>query len=1020
MEQQRFLPVVSRRGFLKAVGAGTVVVVADARNLFDGNLLAALQEDPDGTLVTRLIRPEDQLRLRFEFVNLVHDVANDRLVAGPSGTPLMKLTLARQHVSEQPVVVGGVPGGVATAPIPHRVSSPSRLVFEVTPPLDLSVPVLLDLARHALVVPSGTGDPTSLESMIEVPADLRLAPGSDVEFAVDRAPITAFWPVTSSHFSQLHRIILNAPDDIELTPVHNAATDDGFDRRLPNAGDRSQFVSLAATEGPATAERMWLTPHGAWADLAGQWSSVSWSQAVRGGRDQFATVVNRGVLMPFGHEAIWTQTSTRLWLADADGEIVSTMVTEEQFAVVGASTKTFPGPHSPSGGRSMPFRSVTIEQKDSLAAVKRAITWNDGANSISLNDAWIVDYPGIPPNPLWAQSPIRLSYSALDSAGNDPATFQQGAVFVRTESVGAVAAQLAQFYDSDDTWARYVRRADMRNDVAWADEEDPGSGITTLLTRQIEFGVQAITGVSDAVLAAAGQLRAAPIVLRGNVQRLDPNSRPTPEQLDIDVVFSPAYLLMGNSPTLNPSRAFLDLVTPTNFPLGAEARAVMTPEMRAEEFNQSLGIGPKLETGGGGVPGPGGLPGSGGGPGGGSSATWRPEDAFGSEAAILRGVKLQDLVAPILFDIARPGIDIPTFEFNELPDRLVSSYRWCPDSVSSVTAAGFIATSSTTLCVELTAVVGLDNGVDASSTVVFEVEDFTLVVPPGVSLIQLDVNSMKAVQTSNGNTDLTFDIGGWRLGGSLSWLEPLISLLSPSGSGFDVDIDDTSIVADLELSLPNITLGVLVIKNFAISLTGTFPFTGTDEPAIAIGVGSRDKPVTLQIMQFRGGFWCELVFSTQGLELLHIHADASAMLVQIDIVIAEAYCSVTVGADFKLKDGNVTFTGYLRLTASFNVLGVIGATLEIEGRVRYEEAEEKITISGTIYWSVTAVFTFSGSVPIGQLTFSTGDGGGPSGFAPLANRALPAQAASGAPSGGSFGDAHTIDSWRTYVEKFAA
>jgi hypothetical protein len=1005
MEEQRLLPAISRRGFLKTIGAGTIVVVADSRNLFDSNILAALQESPDGTLVTRLIRPDDQLRLRFEFFNLVHDVANDRLTAAASGTPLMKLTLARQHLSERPVAVGVVPEGAATAPIPHRVSTASRLVFEVTPPLDLSVTALLDLARHALVVPTGTGDPTSLESMIEVPADLRLAPGSDAVMLADIAPITATWDTAfgQSQVSQLHRIIVSGPAELEFTPVHNASTVDGFTGRLPNAGDRTQIVSLAATEGPATAERMWLTPHGAWADLTGEWSSISWSQNIRGGRDQFVSIVNRGLLMPFGHPAVWTQTSTRLWLVDADGEVVSTMVTEEQFAVIGPSTIEFPGPYSPSDGRSMPFRSVTIEQKDSLGVQKSQITWNEGASSISLNDAWIVSYLGSPPTPIFGGSPVRLPYSAVDSAGNDPATFSQGAVFVRTESLGAIAAQLADYYESDDSIAAYVRRADMRNEVAWAEEEDPGSGITTLLTRQIEFGVERITGVSDAALAAAGQLRVAPVVLRANVQKFDSNSRPTPEQLDIDVVFNAAYLAVGNNTLFNPSRAFLDLVTPTNFPLGTEARAIMTPETVAEEFNQSLGIGPAL------------VPGSGSG----SGDTWRPADAFGVDASILRGVKLADLVLPILFDVARPGIDIPVFDFDVLADRLVQTYRWCPDSISSVPAAGFLATPSTSLCVEVTAVVALDSGVEASSTVVFEVEDFTLEVPPGIGLIQLDVNSMKALQTSGGNTDLTFDIDGWRLGGALSWLEPLISILSPGGSDFGVDIDDTEIVTELELSLPTITLGVFVIKNFTITLTGTFPFTGVDEPSIGIGIGSRAEPVTLQILQFRGGFWCEVVFSTQGLVLLHIHADATAMLFEIDIVIAKAYCYVTVGADFKLKDGFVTFIGSLKLEAGFSVLGVIGATLSVVGLVKYLEAEEKITISGTIYWSVTAVVTVSGKVPLGELTFKTGDGGGGSGFASLAGRALPSQAASGASIGGSFGDVHTLSTWRTYVDKFA-
>jgi hypothetical protein len=865
------------------------------------------------------------------------------------------------------------------------------LVFAVTPPLALSVPVLLDLARHALVTPTGTGDPSPFETMIEVPADLRLAPAADVEMAADIASITV------GRVSQLHRIILSAQDSIELTPVHNASAVDGFDDRLPDAGDRSQFVTAASTGGSATAQRMWLTPHGAWADLVGEWNSISWYQNIRGGRDQFVQVVNRGVLMPFGHPAVWTQTSTRLWQTDAKGEIVSTMVTEEHFAIVDDATVTYDPADLPAGGRTMPFRSVTIEQKDSMAVVKGPITWK-GGGGVSPNDAWFVNYA---PGPLWGNSPVRVSYSAVDSAGNEPATFSLPAIFVRTESVASVAPGLAAFYASED--GDSARRARMRSDVAWAEEEDPGSRITTFLTFDIEFGVEPISGTPP-----AGQLPIAPTVQRGKVTKPELNSsRPTPEQLDIEVVFSPAYVAVGNNALFNPTRAFLDLVTPTNFPLGTEARGVMTPEMLAQQFNQSLGIGAPLDSSGGdGAP----------------TDLWRPEDVFGADATILRGVRLAELVVPILFDAATAGIDIPGFDIELLSDRIVQSYRWCPRSIQSVPAAGFIATTSTSLCVEVTAVIGLSDGVEASSTVVFEVEDFTLVVPPGLSLIELDINSMKAVQTSAGNTDLTFDIDGWRLGGDLSWLEPLISLLSPGGSDFGVDIVDTKIVADLELSLPNITLGVLVIKNFAIGLTGTFPFSGTDEPTIGIGLGSRDNPVTLQIQQFRGGFWCEVVFSTQGLELLHIHADATAMLVEIDIVIANAYCYVTVGADFTLKGGNVTFSGYLSLSAGFSVLGLVGASLEIVGRVTYDSGDEKITISGTIHWSVTAIATFSGRVPIGELSFRTGNGNGGSGFAPLARAAVPAQAPPGPadpPAAGSFGSVHDLTSWRTYVDKFA-
>jgi hypothetical protein len=982
MEQQSLLPAVSRRGFLKALGAGTVVVVADARNLFDTNVFAALQ-DLDGTLVTRLIRPEDQLRVRFEFINLVHDVANDRLVAGPSGTPLMRLTIGRQHLTERPLAAGVVPPAAFSTLPPHRVASASRLVFAVSPPLALTVPVLLDLARHALVTSSGTGDPGSLETMIELPADLRLSPGSDVEMTADVAPITF------ASVSQLHRIVLSAPGAIEMTPVHNASAVDGFAGRVPNTADRTQIVARAAAEGSAVAERMWLTPHGAWADLSGEWSTISWHQKVTSGRDQFAQVVEAGVLMPFGVPAVWTQTSTRLWLVDAGGRIVATMVTEQHFAVVGAPTVTFPGPHSPFGGRDMPFRSVTIEHADSLAATKGQITWTGG--SLSTDDAWFVNYPDVAGGPVWGGSTLRMSYSATDRADNAPVTFSLPALFVRAEALDDVSVGdgLVDFLSSGE--AESLRSIAMRSDVAWADEQDQGSGATTLFTRRMEFGLRRITGVSSADLAVAGQRRVVPFVTAGEVTKTELNGQePTPEQLEIDVVFSGEYLQAAS----NPTSAFLDLVTPAVFPLGAAARAVMTPELRAEQFNQTTGIGPAVET------------------------DWSPAAAFGADASILRGVKLADLVPPIRFDLARPGIDIPTFDAVTLPDQIVHTYRWCPESISSVPLAGFVTTAATSLCVEVTTVISLAETVDASATVVFEVQDFTLVIPPGVSLIQLDINSMKATETSSGNTDLEFDIGQWRLGGALSWLEPLISKLSPRGSEFDVDIDVSAIVADLEVSLPSINLGVLAIRNFTIGLTGTFPFIGSEQPTIGVGVGSRRAPVSLQILQFRGGFWCEMEFSSQGLELLHIHADATAMLVEIDIKVAEAYCYVTVGADFTLKNGNVTFTGYVSLSAGFSVLGLVGATLEIVGRVTYQEAAELITVSGTIYWSVTALFTFRGRVPLGELSFRTGDGAS-AGFA-RPTRALMGQATSPEPSaGGSFGDAYDLDSWREYVAKFA-
>lgn len=975
---------VSRRRFVQFAGVGSIVAVLDGANWLGG--MASSLELDGNVLTTTLIRPDDQLRLQLEFLNVVHDRANNRLQAGPTGTPMMRVLLPRQHVSEQPVPAAPtpptVPPGASASPIPHAAAANSRLVFEISAPIDLTVEALLDLAAHTLTTTALKGNPDDETTMIELPADLRWSPAANVSATADLVP------KTSGNVSQLHRIKLNGPQGpVDFTPVHNAlSADDAFGGRIPNRGSRDSIVDAATTEGPATAQRVWLTPHGAWADLEGEWSTVEWTQRVQGGRDQFVQVVEKGILMPFGLPAVWTETATRLWLVDADGAVVSTMVSETHFAVTGEATVDLHGPSAPAAGRRMPFEQVTIEAKDNIAAVKRPIDWSGSPGPVDDNDAWVVTYGG---DALWAGTDVRVSYRGLDRLGEET-QFSLAALFVRTEALDDQNLRngLAAFYASDE--GDTFRRRTMLSNIAWAEPVVEGVGTTTQFTVELEFALE------PTVASNPGELPIQPVVSRGIVRSADAGG-------DIGVTFNVAYLLAGNSEALNPTLAYLDLDEATPFPLGTEARAVMTPDLLAEEFNQNLGIGPAPQDNAG-------------------TDTWDPAVAFGEGASILRGVKLSDIVGPISFDAAVPGIDIPTFESLVLDDRIVQSYIWCPDSINSFPDAGFVTTPDTQFCIEVSSTIALDSAVQAGTEVEFRVSDFQLVVPPILGAVILDVAELRAIQPADGPVDLTLDIEDWTLGGALSFLEVLFKQITPSGSAFDLDIDSDTITAVLDVPLPNINLGVLVIKNFAIGLTGTFPYAGDGEPSVAIAVGTKRNPVDIQILQFGGGFRMELALDAGGLQSLEIYAEVSARLVEIDIKIATAYCEVGVSAEFSLdSNGDVTFKGSLWMEASFNVLGLVGATLRITGSVKYKEANERLRFSGTIHWSVTALFTFSGKVPIGSITFELGDGQASS----FAGRSLRgggghlAQAAPSGGTGGSFGDVHSLASWTDYVKKFA-
>lgn len=978
------LPVrLSRRRFVQAAGASSLLVALESGGWLS-SVVSSLELDGD-VLTTHLFRPEDQLRLQIDFLNLVHDAANNRLVAS-GGTPMMRLILPRQHVSEQPIASGTVPPGSASAPGPHAAAANSRLVFVVNAPIDFTVEALLDLASHTLTTTLGEGDPDDLTSMIEIPANLRWSPAADVSARTDVAPFTV------NGVSQLHRLFLEGPGGaFDFTPVFNTSNRDGFTGRIPSAGSRNSIVSAATGGVPATAERLWLTPHGAWADLAGDWDTVEWIQRVQGGRDQFAQVVERGMLMPFGVPAVWTETATRLWLVDADGDVVSTMVSETHFAVTDGDSIELSGEFAEYGGREMPFRSIRVDGDDNYPAAKRQIVWDDETRGINQNNAWVVTHGG---SALWAGSDVRVNYCATDSIGQE-ARFSLAALFVRGDALDntTLRTNLVDFFASAE--GDSFRRRSIGSDVAWAEPILEGVGSTSQRTLELEFGLE-LVDATDVELANAGALPIQPRVTRGTI------SNPSIDG-ELEVRFSPAYLEFGNDEVDNPTLAYLELETPKPFPLGVEARAVMTPEMDAEELNQTLGIGPIADE----VA---------------EVTVWRPEDAFGEAATILKGVKLSDIVGPVAFDVADLGIDIPAFESLVLPDRLQQTYSWCPSDINSFEDAGFIVTADTELCLEITSTIGLSPGVQSGIETEFRVTDFTLMVPPLIGLIELNVAELRGVQPVDGPADLTFDIEDWTLIGALSFLDVLFKKFTPSGSDFDIDIDSTTITADLDLPLPKIDLGVLAIKNFNVGLTGSFPYQGEDDPSIAIEIGTKKNPVDIQIMQFGGGFRLELALDTKGMQSLEIYAEVSARLVEIDIKIATAYCEVGVSAEFKLNSaGEVTFIGKLWMEASFNVLGLVGATLNITGKVRYKEPKEKLTFSGTIHWSVTALFTFSGKVPIGSIDFKLGDGQA-NGFA---GRALTgggghlAQAASADGLAGGFGDVHSYASWTDYVSKFA-
>lgn len=991
---------VARRVFLKGAGAGAVVAATGFPDWLLGQVVRASLVEVDGVLTATIHRAADQAWLRFEFEQVVFDTAGDgTAVLRPTGPgAVMRLRYPAQHVAEATIAPGTTPG---TQPIAHRVAGESRLVVPITGAVAFTAAALTALLDAPLQSDPRVGDPGPASSMLELPADLRSIPGTDTVVRVDPDPIT------HDGITQLHRTVLGtAARPASIRPVFNAASADSPASRVPDANGRDDLVA-AASAAPATASRLWLTLHGAWAEIEGQWASTTWIHSMTGGRDLFVQVTRRGHLLPFGVPAVWVTTASRVWAADNRSGTVAVMVSEEYVTVADGTIEFFdpggdgfdpgaPDPGAPGQGRRMPFRSITVEPRPATRATKGTVSWTGG--SLPTGDAWTVHE-----TVFGARMP--QSYLAGDAAGNEPVTVSLPMVFVPEDRLAAATSGLASFY-ADPVNAVYGS-ASLRDDLAWAPEVTAGSRLTTLYTTRIHLGV--------APNPTAGRLPVAPVVTGGSVRAPGDGSSPP---RTVDVTLADRWIDEGLDAVKNPDLAFVALVEPIDLPLGVEARAVMTPDVTAEVFNQTLGFGANpfdavdpltgLE-----VP------------------TWRPQDAFGSAAAVLGRFLLDSLVKPVSLADAIPGIDVPALSTLALPPNLPTELRtvqeWCPERIESIPALGFVADEDTSLCVRLEAVVALDPTVMPRAVVEFAVRDFTLQVPPLVNVVELDVAVLRVVQPSDGPVDLTFDVSDWRIGDALSWLTPLFDLLSPAGSDFDVGVVDGAIDTDLSLPMPDVNLGILKIRNLGVDLALSFPFLDDRPALVSVDVGRPSAPISIQLAKFKGSFFTRLRFSPAGLELVRVRAEVSAQLFSIDIKVATAYLEVGIAAEFVLRNGEVTFIGELWLEASFSALGVINATLRIAGRVTYLPAQERLKLSGTITWSVSALFTASGSVEIGTLTFDLGGSGSGAaalggGVGPMAMRSAPrlghGSTSTGPPTG--FGDQHTLATWSEYVSKFAA
>ena len=926
------------------------------------------------TVTRRLVRGADQLDIVVELFDAVVDGDGNVAPSGPE--PLMRLTFGSQHTTEQ--TFDGVAPVPPTAGIDHIAAGDSVVVVPVTGPFPFTLDGVLDAATTRLAAQDSEAPPDGSVTAVEVPAGLVFSPAGAARLVAARRPFTT--GDTTEVWTARVEPAQGSPT-LELAAVHHAP-DPLLPTQIPSADDRSDIVDNSLAEAPITARRLWLSSSGAFADLHGEWTGgiTDYDHLVATGRDTHVQVLALGHLLPFGHRAAIAEVSTRTFLDDTAGEDAAVMQVTHFLTIV-EPTVTKPRAFARHEGRGLPLATLTATTSETTPIELDPVLDVAGVRIEGVHDLRAA-----------GGADLLVDYRCVDRGG-DTVSFALPGTFVDDEfayepGAGEALDRLRLVANSPGRLDR--REVDLGGQrVSYADSFAGGqTGQATHRFRLAWEGPE--PGASEDDLRDARDPAVYAVLEDADVVPKLPGSATGATGSTVGVTLHRRWLESGNGDD-NFDLAYLTLNPAVSSLIGAGSAlgGVAQFDMLAEVFNQSAGVGLDLPS---------------------ADSPWDPAKLVGDASKIIGNISLADIINAVPDGV--PGLDVPGTSVTVTDDSVIIEFTFCP-SVHDLPAVGFRTVEGTTrCCLHVTTVISFDESIEASFETEMRVENFFLDFPPLIDPppVSIDVESVTAVISSEGTTAILPKIRGWEFTGLLSLLMALVD--SFGTTDFDLKISPELIDVDSTINLPDISLGVAEIRNFAVNLGVELPL---DDGAglVSVGIGSKSSPLDIDIMMFGATYWLDIDLGFSGGATPAITTTSMGVsvyweMLDFDIVVVKIAFALRLAADWKLTAGEVSFTGAVALEGQIDVLGLVSVSASLVASLGYESRTEVMVLKGTVNYCVDTFLgkLTSGSVPIGATEIELGDGQG---------------ALAGARAGGtsSFADRYREPVWADYCDAFA-
>jgi hypothetical protein len=997
--------------------------------------------------IDRLVRPDDQLRLTIEYLNLDVDPVTKSLQRVDPREPFtgVRLVFGSQHTVEDTISIGD-PTPVTA--FDHRTAAESRLVFELASGTPYVLGEILDLAARSLRL-----DPRAVpEAAREAPATSRTRrrdrrssgadntePGPDVtalevvdSLVFSPEPDGRFTaevkPITRDGVTELWRTRLEPTSEEpairpKLRAIYARPGDPrGLDRPLDER--RRQDVVDATTKIPAEpieVDRLWLTSQGAFLDLTGEWVGidlVGYLHRATAGRDVHVEVIERGYLAPFGHPATITRVSDRQFRIDERGGITAVVVQDDYLAVTGPAV-TFPSPYMPDVGRATPFTEVAVADLGSGPVVKAAIPLGDGT-TIKLDNAWIVTRDG---------EPVPVTYSASDRTGRAGITFAASAVFVMDSKAYDVQDEVNGVSTVLGNLATYYRETPAVLDlggqtVGWADPDARGRAGSLRVTETIDLVLDRpqlddgdIPSDVKAELEAARRPAFYPRVERATVVDEAAASLMGGGGA-VPVTYARAWLDHGNEPG-NPGLAYHTLVGGTSLDRQGSGQGLVRPQLKVDTFSQTLGAGTELRA---------------------TSAlvtddnpdvVWDPVEALGDAAKVFGNILLTDIVRQVnvALDQLEGEKGMPRFEVAVDGDGIHYILTWEP-ILKSFSVAGepiFVVTDDlddadlpnpfgdkeSTAALRLEQVVPVDGSSEPGTELGLKLENVALRLPPGLPAVAVLFKSVRFHEPIGGTASLETEIAEWMFINVLSFLEPVRQVVMTLLDLGDIEIGPDGIKADVEIPVPSLSFGVVGVAGLNVGLALDLP---NENPAkIGFNLSRREDPFRITLMGFGGTGSFELEMVADDIALLR-GSMAVTYELSVSLVVVSASLSASLGVELLYKDREVTLTAYVEIKGNASVLGLVNLTGKVLLALSYNIPDQLLKGTAKVSAEVDSIFGKSETTWKETVEVALGDG---SDAGPALDGARALDAGSKDVIRLSFADRFSEPQWSVYCGAFA-